>query len=296
MTKRVFLILLLIVSAWATEARDRDYEQLRDSIVDYSKNYIGCRYSYGSKGPKTFDCSGFTSFVFKRFGYTLNSSSATQYTQGEKIKLKNAKKGDLIFFKGSNASSNSVGHVGMITNVSAGGDTVQFIHAAVKGGVRLDTYPGYLYYNVRFIECKRIFGEMESDTPVIQPDEQPEEQQEVVSEVVQEIVPEVQPETQDTVTHEETQPTPAPTETEKEVEEAPEKVKKEARKEGKKKEKRKKDKSSKEESELKHIVRKGETLYRISINYGCKVEDIQKWNKLTNTNIKIGQELIIKKK
>ena len=43
-----------------------------------------------------------------------------------------------------------------------------------------------------------------------------------------------------------------------------------------------------------HIVAKGETLYRISVNYGITVGQIRKWNNLRNNTIEIGQELKIK--
>ncbi len=55
-------------------------------------------------------------------------------------------------------------------------------------------------------------------------------------------------------------------------------------------------KAKKENSVIKqkiHIVKQGETLYRISKQYGVTVEDIMKANKLRNTTIYIGQRLII---
>ena len=42
-----------------------------------------------------------------------------------------------------------------------------------------------------------------------------------------------------------------------------------------------------------HIVLKGETLYRISVNYGVTVGQIRKWNKLADNTILLGQELKI---
>ena len=34
---------------------------LVDSLICYAESYYGCPYHYGSKGPNSFDCSGFTS-------------------------------------------------------------------------------------------------------------------------------------------------------------------------------------------------------------------------------------------
>ncbi len=42
-----------------------------------------------------------------------------------------------------------------------------------------------------------------------------------------------------------------------------------------------------------HVVKSSETLFSISRNYGVQVEDIKKWNQLTDNNISVGQKLII---
>ena len=41
-------------------------------IVDYSKNFIGTPYVSGGSSPSGFDCSGFTSYVYKQFGVSLS--------------------------------------------------------------------------------------------------------------------------------------------------------------------------------------------------------------------------------
>ncbi|MDE6303959.1 MAG: C40 family peptidase, partial [Paramuribaculum sp.] len=51
-----------------------DTEGLEMEIVDYAKQFLGTRYRSGAKGPKAFDCSGFTSYVFKNFSLSLGSS------------------------------------------------------------------------------------------------------------------------------------------------------------------------------------------------------------------------------
>ena len=42
-----------------------------------------------------------------------------------------------------------------------------------------------------------------------------------------------------------------------------------------------------------HIVKPGETLYRISRKYGVRVETLRKWNKLPDDIIEVGQKLIV---
>ena len=41
-------------------------ELMTENLIDEAISHLGARYVYGSKGPKTFDCSGFTSYVYKR--------------------------------------------------------------------------------------------------------------------------------------------------------------------------------------------------------------------------------------
>ena len=49
-----------------------------EEIVSYAKKYLGCKYVYGGTTPKGFDCSGFTSYVYKHFGYSLSRTSSGQ--------------------------------------------------------------------------------------------------------------------------------------------------------------------------------------------------------------------------
>jgi membrane-bound lytic murein transglycosylase D len=44
-----------------------------------------------------------------------------------------------------------------------------------------------------------------------------------------------------------------------------------------------------------HTVEKGETMFRISKNFGVTIEQIQTWNNLTTTEVKVGQKIKIVK-
>jgi cell wall-associated NlpC family hydrolase len=127
------------------------------NIIDFSKQFLGTPYRRGSKGPKTFDCSGFTSFVFKNFGYRLSSSCTTQVKQGEQVEKTELKTGDLIFFKGRNAKSKRVGHVGIVLSNDERGN-VTFIHAC-RRGVRIDELNKSGYYKPRYITGLRVLEE-----------------------------------------------------------------------------------------------------------------------------------------
>ncbi len=85
-------------------------------IVKDARRYLGIRYKWGGNNPKKgIDCSKFAQLVFKKYGVTLPRVSGDQYNyalkHGKKISMKNAKKGDLIFFR---TRHRRIGHVGII--------------------------------------------------------------------------------------------------------------------------------------------------------------------------------------
>lgn len=125
-----------------------------DHMVCYAKDFIGIPYRYGSMTLNAFDCSGFTSYVFKQFGMLLPRSARDQAALGHKVHQCDARKGDLVFFKGRSTSSSFVGHVGIV--ISEIGDKLTFIHASVHKGITIDTID-LRYYKDRFLYVKRLF-------------------------------------------------------------------------------------------------------------------------------------------
>lgn len=124
-------------------------------LLSEARTHIGKRYQHGSKGPKTFDCSGFTSYVYKQFGYSISPSSRAQYTQGTAVDRKSLREGDLVFFT-SRSSGSNVGHVGIVVSADNKTGDFSFIHASIKG-VKISTCSGY--YEGRYIGAKRIITE-----------------------------------------------------------------------------------------------------------------------------------------
>ena len=51
-------------------------------IIEKAKDYIGRPYRRGCMGPYAFDCSGFTSFVYKSLNIRLGRSSRDQWQEG----------------------------------------------------------------------------------------------------------------------------------------------------------------------------------------------------------------------
>lgn len=125
---------------------------LIDDLLKEAKTHLGKKYVHATRGPKTFDCSGFSHYVYKQFGYSISPGVRYQYTQGVKVDRKDARKGDLIFFTSRSSGSNA-GHVGIITDINKATGEISFIHASLKG-VKISKVEGY--YANRYIGIKRI--------------------------------------------------------------------------------------------------------------------------------------------
>lgn len=140
---------------FAPEAMSFETSKMIDDLLKEASRHIGKPYRHGSKGPKAFDCSGFSSYVYAQFGYKISPSSRTQYTEGESVARNDLRKGDLVFFT-SRGSGKNVGHVGIVVSADNETGKFKFIHASIKG-VKISEFEGY-YVN-RYIGARRIIAE-----------------------------------------------------------------------------------------------------------------------------------------
>ena len=69
----------------------------------------GVPYRYGGSTPRGFDCSGFTSYVFRKAGVSLPHSASGQARKARRVSRANARPGDLVFFR----NGSGVYHVGI---------------------------------------------------------------------------------------------------------------------------------------------------------------------------------------
>jgi len=137
-------------------AESLDYDELMvENIIDEALSHLGTRYVYGSKGPNSFDCSGFTSYVYKHQNDTyIGASSREQYAINKPIKRSEMQAGDLVFFT-SPRSGRNVGHVGIVLDFDPITDTFTFIHASTKKGVKISkSTEGY--YQRRYVGVRRV--------------------------------------------------------------------------------------------------------------------------------------------
>jgi cell wall-associated NlpC family hydrolase len=129
-----------------------------DSLIAYSKTFIGTNYKYGSCSPKTgFDCSGFVYYVFSHFGVKVPRTSADFNKAGITINPDSFMVGDVIVFTGTNAKNRTPGHVGIV--ISNYDSDLQFMHSSSSkkhSGVKISSYKESPYYEKRFLKIVRI--------------------------------------------------------------------------------------------------------------------------------------------
>lgn len=116
-------------------------------IVAFARKFLGYKYVYGGSTPNGFDCSGYTQYVYKHFGYSLNRTAADQSKNGKAVSQSELQEGDVICFANSSGSK-KIGHVGLYI-----GDG-KFIHAAnSRKGVIISNVTGAGFY---FVCARRI--------------------------------------------------------------------------------------------------------------------------------------------
>lgn len=122
---------------------------VRQEILDYAAQFLGTPYVYGGSTPDGFDCSGFTSYVYKNTVCPIARTSSDQRATTKNISMDELLPGDLVFF----GSGNSVSHVGIYTGNG------QFIHSPHTGSVvKYDTLASG-NYNKRFICGGRVLND-----------------------------------------------------------------------------------------------------------------------------------------
>jgi len=118
------------------------------AVLNLAYSKIGCPYVWGAEGPNSFDCSGFTSYVFRNaVGVSIPRTSSAQSGYGRTVSKANLQPGDLVFF---NTSGSGVSHVG----IYVGGGNM--IHSPSTGKTVRVTSINSAYYSARFVTAKRV--------------------------------------------------------------------------------------------------------------------------------------------
>lgn len=131
-----------------------------DKIVEYAKQFLDVPYVYGGATPSGFDCSGFTMYVYKKFGISMGHGAQMQSKIGKAIKTdktsasslkKNLQPGDLVFFL-DYETMDEIGHCGIYIGNG------NFIHASSGSGycVKINSLLPGEYYNTRYCAARRV--------------------------------------------------------------------------------------------------------------------------------------------
>lgn len=122
--------------AETSEPASAEAQSLAEKIISYAKTLQGVKYVYGGYSSKGLDCSGFTKYVFAKYGVSLPRSSEDYSGIGTKVSRSDLRAGDILLFDGWGNST--LNHVGLYIG---GGN---FIHASTtKGKVVVQNLASY---------------------------------------------------------------------------------------------------------------------------------------------------------
>ncbi|MFD1358998.1 S-layer homology domain-containing protein [Fictibacillus halophilus] len=133
----------------------------REDLVTTAKKYIGIKYTWGGTSPSTgFDCSGFTSYVYKQYDITLPRMTTDQFNGGTAVKKADLEQGDLVFFTTYKAGAS---HSGIYVGNG------NFIHASSSKGVTISSINDPYYWGSRYLGARRYLSEEKVATLAVLP-------------------------------------------------------------------------------------------------------------------------------
>jgi len=148
---RYLLFVSIFIIGWVGCAPSKSSINYNSTdIIRDARSYIGTPYKYAGRTVRGMDCSGLTSVVFDKSAIALARSASDQSRQGRLVKLKEARKGDLVFFK----KGGRVFHVGIVSKVSNG--QLWMIHSSSSKGVVEQEVLSNTYWKPKLYIIKRV--------------------------------------------------------------------------------------------------------------------------------------------
>lgn len=148
-----FLAIILLLSSCGAAKKARIRESKVNTVIKSARSYTGVPYKWGGTTRSGMDCSGLMLNSYKAIGVQIPRTSADQSEYGKKVKQKDIKPGDWVFFA-TGKKKRKITHVGMVTVVK--GSKVKFIHASSSLGV-VESNLNSEYYEKRFRMARRPF-------------------------------------------------------------------------------------------------------------------------------------------
>jgi cell wall-associated NlpC family hydrolase len=125
-----------------------------DDLLALARKFVDVPYLWGGTTPRGFDCSGYTQFVFKHFGYLLPRDADLQFALGQEAPSRSdLQPGDLVYFS---TYAPGPSHMGIYLGNN------EYINAR-EPGVAIDSFdPKAKNYNEKldknYIGAKRVIG------------------------------------------------------------------------------------------------------------------------------------------
>jgi len=124
---------------------------VKEDIESKAKKFLGTRYVWAANGPNCFDCSGFTKYIYEKYGFSIPRHSGNQAQVGMKVAYNELEKGDLVFFDTNRRKTGEVNHVGIYL------EDGKFIHASSGNKkVVITSFDKKRYYKSRFLWGRRL--------------------------------------------------------------------------------------------------------------------------------------------
>lgn len=157
---RKFLLFIslisVLMSACSSSRNSTNYKNkkisIADKVVANAIPFKGTKYKFGGTTKKGMDCSGVVFVAYNKENIQLPRVSRDMAKKGKKISLKEARKGDLLFFR-TNKSSRKINHVGLIISVK--NKQIKFIHSTSSKGVIISSL-SQKYWKNAFVKATKV--------------------------------------------------------------------------------------------------------------------------------------------
>lgn len=126
--------------------------RLISTLISKGEKLLGKPYRAKGIAPWALDCSGYICYLYKQLGLAIPRSSTALSSYTERIDEPQA--GDLLFFRGRNASAKRVGHVALVVS-NHDGDPI-IMHSTTSRGVIKHRLSKDAYFRKRYLFAGRL--------------------------------------------------------------------------------------------------------------------------------------------